>query len=73
MNRLAAWRDSMLVKSLMLLLLLGVLCIPLWQIENLIDARGDSQQAARDEGDGGALGRFLAGGRLGGDQRQQRL
>ena len=49
MNRLAAWRDSMLVKSLMLLLLLGVLCIPLWQIENLIDARGDSQQAARDE------------------------
>ena len=49
MNRLAAWRDSMLVKSLMLLLLLGVLCIPLWQIEKLIDARGDSQQAARDE------------------------
>ena len=38
MNRLAAWRDSMLVKSLMLLLLLGVLCIPLWQIENLIEA-----------------------------------
>ncbi|QTD45475.1 cell envelope integrity protein CreD [Ottowia testudinis] len=49
MNRLAAWRDSTLVKSLMLLLLLGVLCIPLWQIEALIDERGASQRVASDE------------------------
>ena len=49
MNRLAAWRDSALVKSLMLLLLLGLLCIPLWQIEALIDERGASQRAASDE------------------------
>ena len=41
MNRLAAWRDSMLVKSLMLLLLLGVLY---WRLR---EKRFVEQRAAR--------------------------
>ena len=46
MNRLAAWRESTLVKVLTLLLLLLLLCIPLAQIESLIRERNRTQASA---------------------------
>ena len=49
MNRLAAWRESTLVKVLTLLLLLLLLCIPLAQIESLIRERKSTELSAVHE------------------------
>ena len=49
MTRLAAWRESTLVKALTLLLLLLLLCIPLAQIHSVIDERNATQQGAVNE------------------------
>ena len=49
MNRFKNWRDSMLIKGAVLLLLLLVLCIPLSQIEWVIHDRQSTEQAAVQE------------------------
>ena len=49
MNRFKNWRDSMLIKGAVLLLLLLLLCIPLSQIEWVIHDRQSTEQAAAQE------------------------
>ena len=49
MNRFKNWRDSMLIKGAVLLLLLLLLCIPLSQIEWVIHDRQSTEQAAVQE------------------------
>ena len=49
MNKLAALSQSVLFKGLLLLLLLLLLCIPLGQVESLIEERGRSAQSAAEE------------------------
>ena len=49
MNRFKNWRDSMLIKGAVLLLLLLLLCVPLSQIEWVIHDRQSTEQAAVQE------------------------